>query len=337
MTRQTFSALVSTGMFVPSNEVPNAALRERYPEFVDKVEAPSGITTRFHAADDEATSDLAAKAGRAALQAAGLDARDVDLVIVGTDTPDHLTPSTSVIVQHRLGAERAGTFDVGCACASFPTALATASGLIATNPSIRNVLVIGAYLMHRLADPDDPMFFFYGDGAGAAVVRASEQQGLVASAFRANGAHAHQWLIQSGGTREPATHASIDAGRTKVRMVEKYPREINEEGWPMLFRTVCDRAGWKVDEVDLGIFTQVRRSQIMRVAEGLGLGADRTHCIMQKWGYTGSACIPMALHDALAEGRLSVGDKVVLVGSGVGYNQSAVALRVTEDLVGARP
>ena len=105
----------------------------------------------------------------------------------------------------------------------------------------------------------------------------------------------------------------------------------------MLFRTVCDRAGWKVDEVDLGIFTQVRRSQIMRVAEGLGLGADRTHCIMQKWGYTGSACIPMALHDALAEGRLSVGDKVVLVGSGVGYNQSAVALRVTEDLVGARP
>jgi len=333
MTRQTFSALVSTGIHVPPHEVPNDVLRERFPAFVDKVETPSGIRTRFHAPDDEATSDLAAKAGRAALEAAGLEPRDVDLILVGTDTPDHLTPSTSVIVQHLLGAERAGTFDVGCACASFPTALATANGLIATNPAIRNVLVIGAYLMHRLADPDDPMFFFYGDGAGAAVVRASDRPGLEASAFRANGAHAKQWLIQSGGTREPASHESIDAGRTKVRMVEKYPREINEEGWPMLFRTVCDRAGWKVEDVDLAIFTQVRKSQILRVAEGLGLGSDRTHLIMHKWGYTGSACIPMALHDALDEGRLSAGDKVVLVGSGVGYNQSAVALKITPDLL----
>ncbi len=325
--------LVSTGIYVPAHEVPNAALRERFPDFIDRVEGPSGIVTRFYADEEEATSDLAAKAGRMALERAGLDPLDVDLVLVGTDTPDHITPATSVITQHLLGATNAGTFDVGCACASFPTAVATAAGLIATNPAIENVLVIGAYLMHRLADPTDPMIFFYGDGAGAAVLRASERPGVVSSAFRANGAYAHQWLIQSGGTREPATEESVREGRTKVRMVEKYPREINEEGWPLLFRTACDRAGWSVQDVDHAIFTQVRRTQIERAMGSLELPVERARFIMQRWGYTGSACIPMALHDAVDEGALSTGDKVVLVGSGVGFNQASVALEITDALV----
>lgn len=329
------TVLVATGVHVPPHEVPNAVLRERFADFVDKVEGPSGIKTRFYAPDEDATSDLAARAGKNALERAGFEPRDLDLVIVATDTPDHITPATSVIVQHMLGAERAGTFDVGCACASFPTAVATAAGLIATNPCVRHVLVIGAYLMHRLADPTDPMSFFYGDGAGAALLRASATPGVQASAFRADGAHAQRWLIQSGGTREPATPESIAAGRTQVRMVEKFPREVNEEGWPMLFRTACDRAGWKVEDVDLAIFTQVRMSQIRRVMEGLALPVERAHCIMGKWGYTGSACIPMALHDAVMHGKAKPGDRVVMVGSGVGYNQAAVALTVTDDLIRA--
>ncbi|MCB9594568.1 MAG: ketoacyl-ACP synthase III [Sandaracinaceae bacterium] len=319
-------------MHVPAHELPNDALRERFASFVDSVEGPSGIRTRFRAPSEHATSDLAARAGRAALERAGVDPRDVDLVIVGTDTPDHLTPSTSVIVQHRLGATRAGTFDVGCACASFPTAVATAAGLIGTNRTIRHVLVIGAYLMSRLADPDDPMSFFYGDGAGAALLRASPTPGVLASAFRADGSHASKWLIESGGTREPASVESVEAGRTRVRMIEKYPREVNDEGWPMLFRTVCDRAGWRVDDVDLAIFTQVRKSQIARAMESLGLPFERAHTIMERYGYTGSACLPMALHDAVEAGRAGPGARVVLVGSGVGYNQAAVALELTDAL-----
>jgi 3-oxoacyl-[acyl-carrier-protein] synthase-3 len=155
---------------------------------------------------------------------------------------------------------------------------------------------------------------------------------LLASAFRADGAYAEHWAIASGGTAEPATVESVRAGRTQVRMTEKYPPEINDEGWPALTRMVAERNAFTLEEIDLVIFTQVRKRTIEKVMGTLGLPMDRTHMVMDKWGYTGSACIPMALHDAIARGRVKTGDLVVLVGSGVGYNQAAIALRVTEAL-----
>ena len=331
----------STGIYVPEIEVPNAVLRRRVPasdgELLDKLEQTSAIQTRWHAPETWVTSDLAAHAARAALARGGVAAEDVDLILVGTDSPDHMTPATSVIVQHKLGARRAGTFDVGCACASFPTALAAASGMMATNAWMRNVLVIGAYMMHKLADPSDPMSFFYGDGAGAALLQRSDAPGLMAAAFRADGSYAPYWSIESGGTAEPATEESVRAGRTKVRMREKYPPAVNDEGWPALVRAVADRNGFGVPDIGLVIFTQVRKRTIEKVMATLELPMSRTHTVMEKWGYTGSACIPMALHDAIEAGRLAVGDRVVLVGSGVGHNQAAIGLRVTEALAGARP
>jgi 3-oxoacyl-[acyl-carrier-protein] synthase-3 len=322
-----FATVRATGAFVPDREVTNRALAERgFP--VDRMEAVSGIRTRWYAPDDWATSDLAVRAARDALERAGVEPREVDLVIVGTDSPDYVTPATSVVVQHKLGASRAGTFDVGCACASFPTALAIASGLVATNASLRNVLVIGAYMMRKLADPADPMTFFYGDGAGAALLQPSAMPGVLGAAFRADGAYAKHWAIASGGTAEPATEASVREGRTRVRMREKYPAEVNEEGWPELVRRVCGDVGLTLDYVALFLFTQVRLTTIERVMERLEAPMSRTHTIMGKWGYTGSACLPMALDDAARAGRVSSGDHVVLVGSGVGYNQAAVALRM---------
>jgi 3-oxoacyl-[acyl-carrier-protein] synthase-3 len=279
------------------------------------------------------TSDLAVRAADEALRRAGVDAGELDMILVGTDSPDYITPATSVVVQHKLGAKRAGTFDVGCACASFPTALASASGLMATNPWMKNVLVVGAYMMSRLADADDPISFFYGDGAGAALLQRSEVPGLLASAFRADGAFARRWAILSGGTAEPASHASVEAGRTKVRMVERYPAEVNDDGWPLLVKTLAERNGFTLDAIDLLVFTQVRRSTIEKVMGILELPLSRTHTVMEKWGYTGSACLPMALHDAIASGRAKAGDLVVLVGSGVGHNQAGIALRITESLV----
>ena len=128
-----------------------------------------------------------------------------------------MTPATSAVLQHKLGAPNTGTFDIACACASFPTGLATAAGWIAANPSIRTVLVVGVYLMHRLADPDDPMIFFYGDGAGAAVLEPSDKPGFVTAAAHADGSYAHQWGIFAGGTAEPASIEAVEAGRTQVR------------------------------------------------------------------------------------------------------------------------
>lgn len=330
-------AIRSTGMYVPEIEVPNDVLRARFaksaPEYVDKLEATTGIATRWYAPAEWATSDLAVRAARQALSRARVSPEDLDLVVVGTDSPDYVTPATSVVVQHKLGAPRAGTFDVGCACASFPTALATANGLMATNPWMENVLVIGAYMMHKLAAPEDTSIFFYGDGAGAALLQRSTTQGLLGAAFRADGAFAKHWGIYSGGTAEPASEESVRAGRTNVRMLEKYPPEVNDAGWPAVVRRLAETNGFSVPDIDLVIFTQVRRRTIEKVMSTLGLPMDRTHMIMNKWGYTGSACLPMALHDAITGGRVKSSDLVVLVGSGVGHNQAGIALRITDDLV----
>jgi 3-oxoacyl-[acyl-carrier-protein] synthase-3 len=326
-----YASLVSTGIYIPEVEVSNDLLRERFPEpadFVDKMEASTSIRRRWWAPDDWATSDLAVRAARQALENAGRRPEDVDLIILGTDSPDYLTPATSVVVQEKLGAKNAGTFDVGCACASFPTGFATASGLIAANSSMKTVLVIGVYFMHRLAAPDDPMIFFYGDGAGAAVLEPSSEPGFVNAAFQADGAYAGYWGIYSGGTAEPATEESIRAGRTSVKLVQRYPPEINHEGWPRLVRRLAKEGGFALSDIDFLIFTQVRKPSIELVMADLGLPMERTHTVMEEWGYTGSACVPMALHDALEKGKIKSGDLVVLIGSGVGYNQAGVAFRM---------
>jgi 3-oxoacyl-[acyl-carrier-protein] synthase-3 len=327
-----YARIVSTGLYVPEREITNDMLRARLaataPEFVDKMEASSGIVRRWYAPEDWSTSDLALRAGQQALERAGKTPEDVDLIILGTDSPDYITPATSVVLQHKLGAKNAGTFDVGCACASFPTAIASAAGLMATNPGLKTVLVTSVYLMHRLADENDPMTFFYGDGAGAAILEPGSEPGFVSSAFRADGSYAQNWMIAAGGTAEPFGEDSWKSGRSKVKMYDRYPPEINNEGWPRLVRDVARNGGFTLDDIDFLIFTQVRKPTIELVMKDLGLPMEKTHTVMEKWGYTGSACIPMAFDDAIQAGKIHPGDLVVLVGSGVGYNQAAAAFRM---------
>ncbi len=330
MTR--FASIVSTGRYLPEREVTNDELRAKFdatvPQFVDKMEASSGIKTRFWAREDQATSDLALEAARQALERAGRKPEEVDLIILGTDSPDYITPATSVVLQHKLGAKNAGTFDVGCACASFPTGLAIAAGMIAINPGLKVVLVVGVYLMHRLADASDPMIFFYGDGAGAAVLEPRSAPGFVSWASQAGGEYHRHWGIYSGGTVEPASVDSVKAGRTTVRVIDRYPPEINHQGWPRLTRRVAKEGGFELSDIDFIIFTQVRRPSIELVMADLGLPMQKTHTVMQKWGYTGSACIPMVLDDAIAEGKIRPGNLVVFIGSGVGYNQAGAAFKM---------
>ncbi len=330
-----YANIISTGFYLPDVEVTNDDLRARFreiaPEFVDKMEAASGIRSRWKAPAEWAASDLALQASRHALARAGRTADELDLIIVGTDSPDYITPATSVVLQSKLGAKNAGTFDVGCACASFPTALANAAGLMAVNPSLRTVLVTGTYLMRKLARENDPMIFFYGDGAGAAVLERSSEPGFIAAAFAADGDYHRNWLIQAGGTVEPASCEAVRDGRTTVTMLERYPPEINDDGWPRLVRNVAKNGGFEPSDIDFVVFTQVRKPTIELVMNELGLPMAKTHTIMERWGYTGSACIPMALHDALAQRRIEPGALVVMVGSGVGYNQAAVAFRLPRE------
>jgi 3-oxoacyl-[acyl-carrier-protein] synthase-3 len=326
-----YARIASTGRFVPPIELSNAALdaklKARLPDFVWKMEEASGIKTRWLAPEDWATSDVALPASQQAIERAGLKPEDIDLIVLGTDSPDYITPATSVVLQHKLGARQAGTFDVGCACASFPTGIASAAGILSTNPAMRAVLVVGVYLMHKLAAPDDPLAFFYGDGAGAAVLVPASEPGVLGSAFQADGAYAKHWGIFAGGTAEPASEDAVRAGRTTVKQLERYPPEVNHEGWPRLVRRLAEEHGFAVPDIDFLVFTQVRKPSIELVMQDLGLPMDRTQTVMEDWGYTGSACIPMALDRATELGKIKPGHLVVLVGSGVGYNQAAIAYR----------
>ena len=321
-----YATIIATGAYLPEHERPNSEMRPKFGEVIDKFEASTSIKRRFYAPDDWATSDLAVEAAKDALKNANLKPEDIDLIILGTDSPDYITPATSVVVQHKLGATKAGTFDVGCACASFPTGLNIAAGLIATNPSLKYVLVIGAYMMHKLSDwENDVASFFYGDGAGAAILTADSKPGFVTSTFFADGSYHKHWGIYSGGTYEPATPESVAAGRTQVRFVTPFPAEVNNEGWPARVRELAEKGNFAIEDIDLIIFTQVRLGSIQLVMENLGLPMEKAHWIMDKWGYTGSACLPMCFDDARKQGKVKSGDLVVFIGSGVGYNQAGAA------------
>ena len=233
------------------------------------------------------------------------------------------------MVQYKLAAINAGTYDVGCACASFPTGVASSAGLLATNPWMKYVLVIGVYMMSKLAGPNDVVYFFYGDGAGAAVLAVDTKPGFLSAAYLADGSY--HTVLGISTPVEPTSrppYASVEAGRTNVRLLQRYPPEVNHDNWPKTVRLLAQRGGFAVQDIDLAIFTQVRLPSIKLVMEDLGLPLSRTHWIMEEWGYTGSACIGMCLDDAIEKGKIRSGDLVTLVGSGVGYNIAGVALRM---------
>ena len=323
--------IVGTGIYVPEKVVTNDDLSRILGEDIDEfVSNVLGIRERHVCAENESTADLATNASRQALEAACLEAVDLDLILLATDTPEQLSPATSVVVQHRLGALNAGTFDVNSACAGFVTALDTASKFIIADTAYRNVLVVGAYAMSKYLDlHDKKTATIFADGAGAVVLQArADQPGYLAGKLRADGSFHDHMGIYAGGTRLPITKQVIDEGIwNKVRFAKKYPAEVNTEGWPAIVKDVLAKARLSVDDVKLFLFTQVNLSTIRQVIANLGLPMERTHTIMHKWGYTGSACIPMVLHDAWMAGKLEHGDNVVMCASGGGLNMACVAFR----------
>lgn len=326
-----FADILSTGIYVPEKVVTNDDLSRILGEDINPfVTSVLGIQERHVCADDESTADLATHASRQALEAARLDASELDLIILATDTPEQLSPATSVVVQHRLGAVNAGTFDVNCACAGFVTALDTASKFIIADPAYRNVLVVGAYAISKYLDwHDKKTATIFADGAGAVVLQARDDRpGFLAGRLRADGSFHDHMGIYAGGTHLPVTSEVLDEGRwTKVRFAKKYPAEVNTEGWPAIINDVLVKSKLTLDDINLFLFTQVNLTTIKEVMAKLELPMERTHTIMQKWGYTGSACIPMVLHDAIGAGKLKPGDNVIMCASGGGLNMACVAFK----------
>jgi 3-oxoacyl-[acyl-carrier-protein] synthase-3 len=279
--------IVSTARYLPEHAVTNAKLTARFtalgrPTVIDRLGASTGITQRFYAPDDWVTSDLAVPAAREALNRAGRKPVDIDLIILGTTSPDYITPDTSVVVEHKLGAKNAGTFDVGSGCASFPSLIAIGAGLLATNSALKTILLIGVEMIHRLTDPDDPGCFLWSDGAGAVVLESGDEAGFIGAAFQADGAYASGWGITAGGTVEPASIQAVEAGRTQMRREGgNYPKTVNEDNWPRLFKRLCAENSFTSGDVDQLLFTQISKPSIAITAERCGVPMEKCHTIME--------------------------------------------------------
>jgi len=321
--------IIGTGMHLPEKLVTNEEMFDRFGrDKLPDIYARIGHGARYHSAPNESSGDHAVKAGRNALRNAGIKAEDVDLLIVATDTPAYLSPATAAFVQHELGAHGSGAFDVNCACAAGVTSMDIATKYIRTDPQYETALVVGTYAMSKFLDPTDKNCYpLFGDGAGAVVLQREDGvEHTIASKLIADGSYWDYMGIYGGGSAEPAGAKMVAEGKQHVRILKKYPSTVNSENWPKLIEATLAKKQMTVKDVDLIIFTQIRKITIEEVLRGFGLPMEKTHCIMDKWGYTGSACVPMALHDAIQCGKLSRGDRFVLCASGGGYAMACLAM-----------
>jgi 3-oxoacyl-[acyl-carrier-protein] synthase III len=341
------AVITGTGLYVPGEAIPNSVFDERHGEEIDAfLRENRNIHQRYYMAEEQATSDLILPAARDALVEAGIEATALDLIIVATDTPDYISPSTAAVVQHGLAASNAGIFDVNTACAGFVTALDIAWKYLRADDQYRHILVVGAYGMSKYLDQEDyRIATLFADGAGAVILSASDassdtaarherpalrgvsaSRGVLASTLYGDGSYHDSMGIYSGGTRMPASHRSIDAKDTLLRFAKKIPPETNVQHWPRLVRSVLGRIGKSPADISRYFFTQININSIKQTLDILGVPHDRAHNVMDRFAYTGSACIPMAIADAADSHLLAPGDLVMLVGSGGGISMAALAL-----------
>ncbi|MBI4669969.1 MAG: ketoacyl-ACP synthase III [Elusimicrobia bacterium] len=321
--------IIATGMYLPEKLVTNDELYRRFgKEDLEKIFERIGHGARYHSAPDESAGDHAVKAALMSLERGGIKPEEIAMVIVATDTPSFLSPATASYVQYKIGAKNAATFDVNCACSAFVTSLDIAGKYISTDKQYKTALVVGTYAMSKFLDPNDSVTYpLFGDGAGAVILqRDDNQKHFLASKLIADGSYWDYMGIYGGGSAEPAGEEMLKAGKQCVRILKKYPPTLNSENWPPLIEQTLQKASLTVKDIDFFIFTQIRRFTIEEVMQKFSLPLNKTHWIMDKWGYTGSACIPMTLHDAIEQGKLKRGQKLVLCASGGGFAMACLAM-----------
>ncbi|PID86758.1 MAG: 3-ketoacyl-ACP synthase [Chloroflexi bacterium] len=326
-----YAQILATGRYIPEKIITNDDLDQMLGENVGEWLVENvGIHERHIMAADQTTSDMIAAAANQALTRANIPAAQLDLIIVATDTPDYISPATASAVQAKLGATNAGTYDINCACAAWVTGLDIAARYIATDTDYNTILVAGGYGMTKFLDwTDKYTCTLFADGAGVAIVGAGDKPGFLAGKLMAEGEYHDAMGIYSGGTYRPATPETVaKLGKPCVQFVRKFPATFNSDNWPPLVRSVVAKAGLELDDIDFFLFTQLNLRTIEFVMENLGQPLSKTHWIMDKWGYLGSACIPAALDDALVQNKgPQPGDHVVFCATGGGMAMSATVWR----------
>ena len=322
------AGIVSLGTAVPPRVVTNADMERLFDTSDEWIRSRTGIRERHIADPEVACSDLATEAARKALERASVSPDQVDLVIVATVTPDYYVPSAACLVQDRLGATRAAAFDINAACPGFIYGISVARQFVATG-AYDTVVVVGSEVLSRVADPQDRgTYVLFGDAAGAAVVRpVSPGRGILASVLGSDGSGAPHLIVPAGGSRRPASSETVEKREHYLRMngqeVFRFAVRVMEES----SLQVLERCGLNKEDINLLVPHQANIRIIESARKRLGLPPEKVVVNVDRYGNTSSASIPIALEEALTQGRLHDGDLVVGVAFGAGLTWGSVAMR----------
>ena len=315
--------------YVPPRLLTNADLEKMVDTTSEWILQRTGIIERHIVEPGVASSDLGAAAAVKAIAEAGLTPDDIDLIVVGTTTPDMFFPSTAALIQNKIGASHAWGFDLAGACSGFTFALATASQLVSTGRH-HHALVVGADVMSSIADyKDRATCVLFGDGAGAAVVSAAKDPAfaILDFAHEVDGAGAPFLQMPAGGSLRPATHETVEQRLHYIKQdgqaVFKFAVRKTEE----ISRLIMQRNHLTPDDVDLFVSHQANMRIIKAAADRLGFDESKAIINLQRYGNTTAATIPLALTDARADGRLKKGSLVLLASVGAGFTVGSVLVR----------
>jgi len=324
--------VAGTGSYLPPKVVTNFDLEKMVDTTDEWIVTKTGIRERRVVEDGVCTSDLGVEAAERALEDAGMDAEDVDLIVLATSSPDVVLPSTACIIQGKLGAVNAAAFDVMGVCAGFVYALDVGSKYVADG-TCDNALIIGAEAYSRIINwRDRTTCVFFGDGAGACVLGETEEgKGVLASYLRADGAGRRVIQVPAGGSEMPVTHELIDRALQYFHMDGRAVWNFAIRAVPDAVRQVLRRCRLRVEDVDLLVAHQSNINIIKAGMEALGLPMEKTYTNLDRYGNTAAASIPIALDEARRKGKVEDGDLVVLAGYGAGLAWGANAVRWWRD------
>jgi 3-oxoacyl-[acyl-carrier-protein] synthase-3 len=329
----TFAHITGWGMSVPESILTNDDLSKMVDTSDEWIRDRTGICERRIANDDQTTASLAVEASIKALQVANLRPTDIDLIICSTSTPEHIFPATACLVQDHIGATKAGAFDLSAACSGFIYGINMAAQSIRSR-SIQNALVIGSETLSRFVNwKDRNTCILFGDGAGAFVLQASEMPGGVLSAvMHSDGSGGDSLILQAGGSKYPATEATIQSGKHYIEMDGKEVFRFATRVMAQATNEALEDAGIELDSLDWIIPHQANIRIIEAAARGLKVPLERFIINLDRYGNTSTASIPIATVEAVEEGRLKPGNSIVLVGFGAGLTWGALVAEWTGPL-----
>jgi 3-oxoacyl-[acyl-carrier-protein] synthase-3 len=322
------SRIISIGSYVPDRVLSNSDLEELVDTSDAWITDRTGIKERRIADDNQATSDLAFEASKIAIERAGLNARDIDMIIVATITGDMPFPSTACFLQNKLGASRAVGFDINATCSGFLYALYIADGLVRSGMH-RRILIVGAEVLSRVTDwKDRATCVLFGDGAGAVIVEAtSEERGILSMSINSDGSMWELINIPGGGSRNPSSPDTLNQGMHYIRMkgheTFKVAVRTLEE---VALKTLADN-GMNPSQLTLLVPHQANLRIIQATAERLSLPMERVVVNLERYGNTSAASIPIALDEAMMDGRIKDGDYLLLEAFGGGLTWAAALIK----------